>query len=210
MVQEQSKTRILLKSKALHQQGSTQYSISIREQLSPAFSFINKLEEVTLGAARSYNYEALAPSLVIPLVGSVMVNEQTVNAGQFIRTSSSQMKIRNPFRKSNIDFLNLSFQREQTTKKRVEEVFAGESNQLHPLLISGNLKVSIGRFSGRFDAEYKTHSPDSLVLAYIIEGAFEMQNCLLEKGDALEISHSEQLDFEALSNNAILLLVEHA
>ena len=43
---------------------------------------------------------------------------------------------------------------------------------------------------------------------FIIEGAFEVQNRLLEARDGLSLWNLSKLEFEALSNDAILMIIE--
>ena len=46
------------------------------------------------------------------------------------------------------------------------------------------------------------------IYAFIIEGVFEVQDRLLHTKDALDLWNTDEIDFEALSNGAILLLFE--
>ena len=46
------------------------------------------------------------------------------------------------------------------------------------------------------------------IYAFVIEGVFEVQDRLLHTKDGLAMWDAEEIDFEALSNGAILLLLE--
>nr|WP_276368981.1 hypothetical protein [Chryseolinea sp. H1M3-3] len=66
----------------------------------------------------------------------------------------------------------------------------------------------MGKFSGRHHCTFKTAFCRRHVFAFVLEGAFEFQNRLLEQRDGLSLSNVSELEFEALSNDAILLLFE--
>lgn len=68
--------------------------------------------------------------------------------------------------------------------------------------------ISIGRFKGRSEALYHLHADTLAVFAFVIAGAFEVQNRLLHERDALALWDITTVDAEALSNNAVLLLIE--
>jgi redox-sensitive bicupin YhaK (pirin superfamily) len=78
---------------------------------------------------------------------------------------------------------------------------------LHQLFRTSNeAKILVGQFEGRTDITFPVPTHRS-VFTYVLEGAFEVQNCLLEKGDGLTIQRLDTLEFEALSNDAILLVI---
>jgi hypothetical protein len=66
----------------------------------------------------------------------------------------------------------------------------------------------IGKFGGREDNRFTPSNQQSSMILYVIEGAFEAAECLLEDRDALLLNGFAHIDFEALSNNAILLMME--
>ena len=45
-------------------------------------------------------------------------------------------------------------------------------------------------------------------MVFVIHGAFEVENRLLESRDGLAIWNTDRIELEALSNEAILLLLE--
>jgi len=66
----------------------------------------------------------------------------------------------------------------------------------------------IGKFAGRKDCTLKLTTPFKDVFAFVLEGAFELQNRLLQQKDGLSMAHVSELEFEALSNDAIVLIFE--
>ena len=72
---------------------------------------------------------------------------------------------------------------------------------------NARVKVSIGKYQGREEDIYHLKKHNHL-FTYVIQGAFEVQNRLLEDRDALILRGSENVDFEALSKEGILLFIE--
>ena len=68
--------------------------------------------------------------------------------------------------------------------------------------------LTIGKFDGRNEGTFHTIRNNSKVFVFVIDGAFEVQDCLLEKSDCLEIENANRIEFEALSNEAIILVQE--
>jgi redox-sensitive bicupin YhaK (pirin superfamily) len=68
--------------------------------------------------------------------------------------------------------------------------------------------VSIGKFSGRAETTYKLTSENSGLFVFVIEGAFELEGRLLHARDGLALWEIKEVELEALSNDAIILLIE--
>ncbi|QMW05279.1 pirin family protein [Spirosoma foliorum] len=68
----------------------------------------------------------------------------------------------------------------------------------------------IGSYTGREEAVYQTRKAENGVFVFVLNGAFEVQNRLLHERDGLALSsiRNGEVDFEALSNEALLLLLE--
>jgi hypothetical protein len=84
----------------------------------------------------------------------------------------------------------------------------GHQNSLITLYSHNHFRTHIGRFSGRADSVFNSTIDSRHVFVYVIEGAFEFQNRLLEARDGLGLSNITTSEFEALSNDAILLILE--
>ena len=66
----------------------------------------------------------------------------------------------------------------------------------------------IGQYGGREEDEYVLKNFSNSVFVFVVEGAFEVANRLLETRDGMALSRIETVEFEALSHDAILLLLE--
>ncbi|MFD1871879.1 hypothetical protein [Hymenobacter bucti] len=70
--------------------------------------------------------------------------------------------------------------------------------------------LSLGRFMGRQEAVYKLAHEGNQLVAFVLAGAFELESRLLHEKDALALWNVEEIELEALSNHAIVLLLELA
>jgi quercetin 2,3-dioxygenase len=72
----------------------------------------------------------------------------------------------------------------------------------------GGTSCHIGQFDGRKEGVFSLKNAQNGVFTFVIEGVFEVQNRLLEARDGLSLSNIKEVEFEALSNNAIILFLE--
>lgn len=68
--------------------------------------------------------------------------------------------------------------------------------------------ISIGKFSGRGETVYLPKNKNAALYAFVIEGAFEMEGRLLHARDGLALWDINVVEMEALSNDAILVVIE--
>jgi redox-sensitive bicupin YhaK (pirin superfamily) len=61
---------------------------------------------------------------------------------------------------------------------------------------------------GRQEAIYHKKNPKTGVFIFVIQGELEVQYRLMHEGDGLALWEVDEVEFEALSNNAILLILE--
>ena len=68
----------------------------------------------------------------------------------------------------------------------------------------------IGRYAGRAEDRYQPRERKNGVFVFVLSGVFEVQNRLLHQRDGLSLTNVQngEVDFEALSNDAVLLLLE--
>jgi hypothetical protein len=93
----------------------------------------------------------------------------------------------------------------------IEFKFLLNENKLIPFLLNSHqsaVRMSVGRFAGRAESIYKVSVPSKGAFVFVLEGAFEVNNRLLQARDGLAIWNTDEVEFEALSNDAILFIVE--
>ena len=83
-----------------------------------------------------------------------------------------------------------------------------DKNNLIELYTNKNTKYLLGKFLGREEITYQLSQNGRSAFVFVVEGAFEVQYRLLEVRDGLAIWNLPKVEIEALSNDAIILLIE--
>ncbi|WP_188556306.1 pirin family protein [Hymenobacter glacieicola] len=86
------------------------------------------------------------------------------------------------------------------------EVIPRQVEQSEPFGLPFSL--SLGRFAGRQEALYRPAQAGTLVFAYVLAGAFEAEGRLLHAKDGLAVWDVAEVELEALSNNALIVMLE--
>lgn len=97
------------------------------------------------------------------------------------------------------------------TSHTVEFDLQNEQNELIAIFDATRQQLpftmQIGCFDGRHEATYKLANDESCVFAFVVAGAFEIQGRLLHQRDGLALWNLQEVEVEALSNNAIMMLL---
>jgi redox-sensitive bicupin YhaK (pirin superfamily) len=184
--------------------------------------------EETLDGGHRLEFTVVEAShvLVIPLTGAVALRgadaaETTVGAAEIqvlTLPAGSTLHVRNPFNDALISFLHLwlladapvanagvqqaSFNLEALPDQLVPVAF----NHGEPLPVA----ISIGQFAGRQEATYTPRHADSAFFTFVLAGAFEVEGRLLHAKDGLALWDAPAIELEALSNNALVVVLELA
>lgn len=182
------------------------------------FGALSVFDEVMLKPGGTLFHKVKESSLffLMPLVGISEVThaeKHVVDVGNiyFNRVeANSEIKITNPYEKEWTSFVLWELQSNWSNGAAVADFdLRTEKNSLVRLfkgsLDSTRISIRAGMFDGRRDGSLSL--PNANQFIFVLEGAFEVQNRLLHTHDALSIPACSQLEFEALSNNAILLIV---
>jgi redox-sensitive bicupin YhaK (pirin superfamily) len=185
------------------------------------------------GAVRACNDDTLKPGskitfeapddisiLLLPVVGGVNFSiggqaPSLLEAGDgqwlFLR-EGDELEISNPFDNHLVNFLHLWIAEKQTgSKLPMQKLFFDvdlHRNQLQPLKVMGHEVGRIGKYEARAKGKYRVKHAVNGLFIFIIEGAFEVQNRLLQSRDALALWNVEEVDLEALSNEAVILIID--
>jgi quercetin 2,3-dioxygenase len=81
-------------------------------------------------------------------------------------------------------------------------------NTFLPLIGNFDKPNFIGLYEGRKEDLYTLENREKSIFGIVLNGAFEFQNRLLENRDAILLWEIEELEFEALSENALILFFE--
>lgn len=131
--------------------------------------------------------------------------------------AGSTLRLHNPFPEYVIRLLHIWLRADGASAAAVGPAveFGAEAlaNRLAPLLAAGAgrpFSISLGRFAGRHEAAYAL-PPGQLFFAFVLAGAFEAEGRLLHASDGLALWNAPApIELEALSNDALLLVLEGA
>jgi redox-sensitive bicupin YhaK (pirin superfamily) len=165
--------------------------------------------------------------ILLPLVGTVVLRSEEgteiyIGAGEaymFTADKGGSFEIANPYDEGLVSYLQyniylptavniikqLSSFHLQSDKNRLISLFPIQSDVK---AVVPAFKFSIGKFAGRKEVEYTLSEKDNAAFVFVIEGAFEVQNRLIESRDGLALWNTEKIEMESLSENAIIVLLE--
>lgn len=161
-----------------------------------------------------FNYQANCNILIVVLYGEILINdfEKSISAEQIFTLKSTENNIlhfKNNLSEEKADILLFELKSKKTGNHfSVENLNITEKNKL--ISISENIEYPnfIGLYEGRKEEEYSLYQKERSIFGMVINGAFEFQNRLMEIRDAIILSEIETLEFEALSENALLIFLE--
>lgn len=160
--------------------------------------------------------------ILLPLVGAIEIEKGKgeltfVDSGEslsMIITPDDRFTITNPYPDQAVNYLQIRILNNTLPAHHNErKAFdLNTKNTLIPILepADNNQQVTIGKYEGRQDGIYFCQNPSNKTFIFIVEGAYEVQNRLLEKRDGLSLKNVKEVEFEALSNDAIILIMETA
>jgi quercetin 2,3-dioxygenase len=184
------------------------------------FGNLQSLNDDTLGAGGTRLLTARADSIVwlIPLIGGLQYKTTTgvqapVEPGQTHRLwlpTGTQLSITNFYEDERINFLHLWLTPEPMTHTPEVQEYTIDLDQQNKLISLGDLTpdLHIGQYQGRAEGIYIPRNPTKGTFAFVIHGAFEIENRLLEPRDAVALWNTPEITFEALSSDAIVLFIE--
>ncbi len=152
--------------------------------------------------------------LILPFYGEVIVNDfyEPINAGESLTKNienGEEIVIKNHVYHDKADVLIFEFEKNENVKNssKSDIDFSLKNNALK---VSDSLKIPnfIGLYDGRAEGFYTLKDPKKAIFGMVINGAFEFQNRLLETRDAILLWKIKELEYEALSENALVLFME--
>jgi len=159
--------------------------------------------------------------IFLPITGGLDIlakeEEYAVETGQiqvFMVEKGEVLEISNPYPKDTVNYLQIGFKTEAFFFKQKEPFnfnFDEKPNTLIDVVASYKLPffLSTGRFSGRTEINYSVKDNTNRIFAFVIDGAFEIEGRLLHARDGLALWECNEIELEALSNNAIVVVIEH-
>jgi hypothetical protein len=208
------KAKIFLAEQRLSIQSDWFRTLSTAISSSP----IAAIQDETLKAGHhiTHTAEKDCSVILIPIVGAVSCsllkhNAQTIDVGDLIVISLSageEITFANEYREELINYLHIWLDPLIIADGKHEFTLEGQLNQLIETLNSESLRIKIGKFDGRVDRTLVLSARTTFLFSFVIEGAFEFHERLLQPRDGLIVQGETQIEFEALSNDAIILIFE--
>jgi hypothetical protein len=173
------------------------------------------LQSVSTVLPDSYNV------VIIPLTGALSFTLGNNKSDEFlepgeIRISTVKpnevLEVSNPYEKNWINYLEIWIKASQihaTGSAGFKFNFSEQKNQLIPVVPPGSLygfSVHMGMFDGRTEVLYPTDGKQKTFIQ-VICGVFEIQGRLVDEKDSLALWDADNIEIEALSNYAIILLI---
>lgn len=179
--------------------------------------------EETLAGGKQMAYTCLETGSVIllPLVGGILVlakgEAYELEAGgllEFPLGKGEVYQVQNPYGDL-VSYLQIEVQVDGFGEGTREgcPYYAIDPEQYHNALQAllppqKTFQLSIGKFDGRADVAHDLTKAEKSCFVFVIDGVFEVQNCLLHARDGLYLTDDESIEFEALANETILMMLE--
>lgn len=160
------------------------------------------------------NLSADEKVIFLPLYGKFRINNfnKVIEAGEVVVFESAkdqQVIIRNILEDADADILMIKFHKTVSEDSyRINQIDFEIKNKLSFIDTGYSFPGFIGVFGGRESGNYVLKKAGNGIFGMVINGAFEFQNRLLENRDAILLWDLEELEFEALSENALILFFE--
>jgi quercetin 2,3-dioxygenase len=190
------------------------------------FGALLQVNDVTLAPLESLQVTANFDMCIVlvPTVGVIecwnVVKELvfTGNACRYMMSEGEELKVKNPladrlvtylqfnFKAGSVDFSDHLFAIEplEKNKNKLVELFSTPDISSE----QSNSIARIGMYDGRAKDTFLPAGGKNYIFVLILQGAFEVEDRLLEASDGLGIYDCRSMEFEALSNDAIILLIE--
>lgn len=181
------------------------------------------LNDDTLAGGKSISMTVEADSVIvlIPVVGTIAYTDSAghasyISAGEcqlYTTSKGATIQIGNPYHDELVNFLQIWFYAEGREKDTAPQAtsfdLVNNTNQLLPVPVNHpHFKFGIGKYNGREESVYKLSNPQNGLFAFVIQGAFEVQYRLLHPRDGLALWEASEIELEALSSEAIILVIE--
>jgi len=216
MIQQRAKIYLAEKRERIESPGYRQL-LSIGKGNDPLGNIMVFSEEtLASGETRSFGVEEDSLLIFIPLVGTIEV-ASSLGFGFTSKASPEELisitlekgtscSVVNSGGEDLVNYIRIQTKVEGASMKKEFKEYT--LNKLNPVFEAPALKVHFGVFDGRREAKLIKGEKESLLFAFAINGAFEVQNRLLEPRDGLVLWDADEVELEALSENAIVLILE--
>ncbi|WP_250255720.1 hypothetical protein [Chryseobacterium sp. Marseille-Q3244] len=152
--------------------------------------------------------------LILPLYGEVIISDfyESISAGESLTIhclAGKDVVIKNLIYHDKADFLIFEFEKQEELQYHSKnELNFGLKNNIFRISETLSQPNFIGLYNGRAEGFYALQHSENSIFGMVISGAFEFQNRLMENRDAIVLWGIHELEFEALSEDALILFIE--
>ena len=141
--------------------------------------------------------------ILIPFVGDVLCAGNLLEETEVQILFENQVFLKNPYHDVPINLLLI---KKPLNGEIAQKIWINMQENKN-LLISISENISVGQFDGRQEAIYELKQNKNNVIAFVLNGAFEVANRLLSSRDAVLLQSLNVVEFEALSNEAVIIFL---
>lgn len=179
-------------------------------------SNLRKVSEVVFDEEGKYRfqYNQNCNLIILVLYGEILINDfkKQISAHEVFTLKSTEtdfLTIKNNLEEEKADVLIIELEsKKHDNSFRIKDLSIDFRNSFVQITEDFDYPNFIGLYDGRKEDKYILYKPQKSVFCMVINGAFEFQNRLLETRDAILLSEIGTLEFEALSENALVLFFE--
>lgn len=183
-----------------------------------ALGALRVFNEETLAGGKEITYQCQANTQVflLPLVGGILVQTKgetyEVEAGAVLELpieKGALYQVQNPYGDL-VSYLQIELeQTDSVIQNQIHTIDLEEYHNTLQAIFPPNkpFQLSIGKFDGRMERTYSLGKAEHATFVFVIDGVFEVQNRLLHARDGIYLVEETEMEFEALANEAILLLI---
>ncbi|MDO7852901.1 pirin family protein [Hymenobacter convexus] len=183
--------------------------------------------EETLAGGHALDFTVAEAShvLIIPVTGAVtLVASETLETAVDVEEmlvltvpAGSILRVQNPYPEELVSFLHVWLLADApvsaVTIQQATFSLEAAPGQLQLLVpepagVALPVALSLGRFAGRQEAIYQMGNIESSFFAFVLAGAFEVEGRLMHEKDGLALWNAGEIELEALSNDAIIIVLE--
>lgn len=175
-----------------------------------SFKDISLFTDISLYQNVNYSCKSLTnqTGVLIPLVGSFSINNNNVQANEIISVSVIKNETIDIKALAEDFSYGLFFIVQQQSNITQNIDITLQQNKLSKFnLIDKKTNIYFGLYELR-TKDFLTIDKKNNYMIFIISGAFEVNDRLLEVREALLIEDTDLIDFEALSSNALIQIIE--
>ena len=186
------------------------------------FGDLLALNDDVLAAQQSLQFVAGTDMflVLIPLIGAVVFhdgygNENYLASGHvqvFNVAKDTTFALLNPYHDEAVNFLQLWIRNDAVHSPEqafpVEIQLEENCNRMSHIISHQQFSISVGKFLGREEGSYRIKDKCNGIFAFVIDGQMEVQYRLLLPRDGLSLWEQEEIEWEALTSSAILLIAE--